>query len=606
MILLPRPFFLKLAVILGCYLLLSGSPCFGASPRVLNHQGRIAVDGANFSGTGQFKFALVNNTGNESYWSNDGSASNGAQPATAVSLPVTRGLYSVLLGDVGLANMIPIPASIFENEDVRIRVWFNDGVHGFQQITPDQRLAAAPYAMVAERVLNAPDVSLANIMAAPSKPVVAWGNNSNGQRLVPTLASVTAIAAAQNHSLALLDNGTVVSWGNGSPVPNTLTLVTAIAAGVSHDLARKSDGTVVAWGNNDYDKATVPANISNATQVAAGDKHSLILRSDGTVTVWGDNTFGQTDIPPGLSNVISIAAGYDHSIALKSDGTVVAWGRGDAGQVSVPLDLVNVTSIAAGSYHSLAVKSDGTIVAWGWDTGGQSTVPLDLGGVSQVVGGYAFSAALKVDGSIVTWGDNTDGQRTIPAELSYITGLAAGGSHMLALRAGSIPVQVARLDEDNIFTGKVGIKRNPAINPLEVGGAASKTTAGNWLANSDRRIKTDVKTLSGALEKLDQVRLVDFCYTDAYRAANPSIDGGRYLNVIAQEFAEVFPRHVGESGEKMPDGSPILQVDTYPLTIYSAAAIQELHHENEALKKKVADQETRLDRLEALIRTLER
>ncbi len=29
--------------------------------------------------------------------------------------------------------------------------------------------------------------------------------------------------------------------------------------------------------------------------------------------------------------------------------------------------------------------------------------------------------------------------------------------------------------------------------------------------------------------------------------------------------------------EKLPDGSDILQVDTYPLTIYSAAAIQELN-----------------------------
>ena len=76
------------------------------------------------------------------------------------------------------------------------------------------------------------------------------------------------------------------------------------------------------------------------------------------------------------------------------------------------------------------------------------------------------------------------------------------------------------------------------------------------------------------------------------------MDGRRYLNVIAQEFAEVFPEHVKSSGEKLPDGSEILQVDTYPLTIYSAAAVQELHRENEALKKQLADQEARLRKLE--------
>ena len=71
--------------------------------------------------------------------------------------------------------------------------------------------------------------------------------------------------------------------------------------------------------------------------------------------------------------------------------------------------------------------------------------------------------------------------------------------------------------------------------------------------------------------------------------------------LLAQEFAKVFPDDVKSSGEKLPDGSPILQVDTYPLTIYSAAAVQELHRENEVLKKKVADQEERLRKLEAAL-----
>jgi hypothetical protein len=49
------------------------------------------------------------------------------------------------------------------------------------------------------------------------------------------------------------------------------------------------------------------------------------------------------------------------------------------------------------------------------------------------------------------------------------------------------------------------------------------------------------------------------------------------------------------------DGSPILQVDTYPLTIYSAAAVQELHRQNQALQKQVSEQELRLRKLEAIL-----
>ena len=160
--------------------------------------------------------------------------------------------------------------------------------------------------------------------------------------------------------------------------------------------------------------------------------------------------------------------------------------------------------------------------------------------------------------------------------------------------------------------GKIGIERLPSTNALEVNGDASKTAAGFWLANSDRRIKTDVRTIDQALEMLNRVRLVSFAYTEEYRADHEGIGEGRYLNVIAQEFAEVFPDHVKGSGEYLPDGSEILQVDTYPLTIYSAAAIQEQQllieaqqEEIEQLKSQLADQKNfmgkRLEKLEALV-----
>jgi len=130
-------------------------------------------------------------------------------------------------------------------------------------------------------------------------------------------------------------------------------------------------------------------------------------------------------------------------------------------------------------------------------------------------------------------------------------------------------------------SGILGVGRVANTNALEVEGNASKSTAGSWLANSDRRVKTNIESVVGALDTLDRVRLVSFEYTDDYRKTHPGVNAGRYLNVIAQEFAEVFPDHVKSSGEQLADGSEILQVDTYPLTIYSAAAIQELRKEKD-------------------------
>ncbi len=150
-------------------------------------------------------------------------------------------------------------------------------------------------------------------------------------------------------------------------------------------------------------------------------------------------------------------------------------------------------------------------------------------------------------------------------------------------------------------SGFVGIGRDPTANRLEVAGNASKDTAGDWLANSDARIKTDVRTVSGALDMLDRVRLVEFRYTDEYRAGHPGAKDRRYHNVVAQEFREVFPDYVQSGGDKLADGSEILQVDSYPLTIYSAAAVQELHRLVKQKDAEIADLKARLERVEAMI-----
>ena len=125
-------------------------------PQLLNYQGRVAVGNVNFDGPGQFKFALVNSDGSTVYWGNaaDLAPADGV-PDASVSLPVTKGLYSVLLGDTSPPlNMAAIPASVWANADVRLRVWFDDGVNGNQLLTPDQRIAAVGYALMADNVID--------------------------------------------------------------------------------------------------------------------------------------------------------------------------------------------------------------------------------------------------------------------------------------------------------------------------------------------------------------------------------------------------------------------------------------------------------------------
>jgi hypothetical protein len=121
-------------------------------PQLINYQGRVVVGTTNFDGSGQFKFALVNTAGTTTYWSNDATSTSGSEPTNAVTLTVTKGLYSVGLGDNSLTNMTALPGSVFTNSDVRLRVWFNDGTHGSQLLTPDQRIATAGYAFMADNI----------------------------------------------------------------------------------------------------------------------------------------------------------------------------------------------------------------------------------------------------------------------------------------------------------------------------------------------------------------------------------------------------------------------------------------------------------------------
>lgn len=245
--------------------------------------------------------------------------------------------------------------------------------------------------------------------------IVAWGCNEYGQTDVPAgLTGVVAISAGLCHSLALKRNGTVVSWGSGwdatsldlcthsgdpygvKTVPAGLRGVKAIAAGENHNLALKRDGTVVAWGWNDAGQTDVPTGLDNAIGIATGGVHSLALRRNGTVVGWGDNTYEQLDIPAGLSGVTAIAAANvlgAHSLALKYDGTVVAWGSHSMNEwcpiLDVPPGLSGVAAIAAGQWHNLALKRDGTVVSWG------CAPPLaGLSGVTAVSAGSFFSLAV--------------------------------------------------------------------------------------------------------------------------------------------------------------------------------------------------------------------
>lgn len=320
---------------------------------------------------------------------------------------------------------------------------------------------------------------------------------------------------------------------------------------------------MAACQTNTFDSLLVNNSASVGGTVTAGAFSSsspLNLQTGGTTRIFVNDSTGDVGIGT-LAPTRRLHVAGDGQF----DGTVFA----NAFSSSSPLELKT-----AGTTRIFVKASDG-------DVGINTNDPLSQ---LDVRGGIRTST---ISGGSVT----------------SLTMAAGGATARLTHRetTGTVTVVNTKMQfaaDTTRFFGRTGFGREPADNRLEVDGVASKTVAGDRAANSDARIKSDVQTVDRALETLDRVRLVSFTYDDAYRAAHPSIGAHRYLSVIAQEFRQVFPDHVGESGDKLPSGEPILQVDPWPLTIYSAAAVQELH-------RKVRDKEAEIETLRARLEVLE-
>ena len=142
----------------------------GQVPTILNYQGRLSADQVVFNGVGQFKFALINSDGSQSFWMNSADVNSDGEPDAAVLAPISRGLYSILLGDTNVAEMAELPVNVFTNSAVYLRVWFTDGASAFERLGPDQRLAAVGFAIMAATV---PERSITASKLAPGALVAS-------------------------------------------------------------------------------------------------------------------------------------------------------------------------------------------------------------------------------------------------------------------------------------------------------------------------------------------------------------------------------------------------------------------------------------------------
>lgn len=244
--------------------------------------------------------------------------------------------------------------------------------------------------------------------------VYEWGTLTDRLKQIPAdMGNVVDIAVGQDHVLALNDKGELFTWGfnrmklNRIPAEVKGKKVKSIAAGFQVSIVVLEDGTIVKWGNeNSVDIVASKAKGENVREVKTNmqtalaltedgrliplakretafdavpdeiqgkvqeftmtDKTAFALLEDGTLASWGGNGYQIQEIPGGVNgHVRDITAGRNHVTALLDDGTVAAWGGNNNKQIKVPSGVGNIVSVSSRYYQNYVIDENGKVTAWG-------------------------------------------------------------------------------------------------------------------------------------------------------------------------------------------------------------------------------------------------
>jgi alpha-tubulin suppressor-like RCC1 family protein len=318
--------------------------------------------------------------------------------------------------------------------------------------------------------------------------VKCWGKNEHGElgngtwadssvpvEVTGLSSGVKSVAAGWGHTCALTASGGVKCWGynkNGelgdganetlnrpADVRGLQSGVTFLEAADDHTCAVLADGTVKCWGFNDYgqlgdgtsEDRNVPVKVEGLygtiVGVAAGWGHTCALSSSGGVKCWGNNHYGQLGVQAGKENIhtpvtvsgmaygaTAISADGGQTCVITDKGAVMCWGNNKYGQLGdgtaeirmLPVTVAGLTfapaAVISGWNHSCALRENGDMACWGWNYYGQlgngfrttSTRPVNSGalmyGVREAALGWAHTCIVTEFGGVQCWGLNEFGQ----------------------------------------------------------------------------------------------------------------------------------------------------------------------------------------------------
>jgi len=284
-------------------------------PMMINYQGTVTdATGSPIDGAGYFKFAIIDQPGGSAtaaYWVNSGTISL-TEPAEAVQVTVTNGVFSVKLGDTGITNMAALAESIFNNSSLYLRVWFSTTNSNFEQFDSDIQLVSAGFSIksaVADRALTADEVTDLNTAGIQARVTGTCNTNQ------------TIIGINQDGSVQCdTDDGQTYTAGSGISISSGV--ISVVTAGLNADTLDFLNSSDFASSSHNHDSAYSLLGHSHSitsTEIVDGTIMNADINASAAISASKiDRTNLDADTLDGINSSGFATSGHPHNYAGSS------------------------------------------------------------------------------------------------------------------------------------------------------------------------------------------------------------------------------------------------------------------------------------------------
>ena len=277
--------------------------------------GAVLIDRIAGISSGRFSFAAWNDIGRfQLFCTAEGAATYGV-----CSIP--SNLDRVHMIALGQEHAVAI-----ERNTRRVAVWGDNS----------ELQCALPADLQPAYLVAAGEAHSATIANSTSATLRCWGRTLFNQCDVPALGGrPVKVACGRNHTLALVHDqqgrASVRGWGSWGGAGQQQQVVTIepslihqpigsdtepveISGGGLHSMCLLKNGTVVSWGIPGSGQFPTPGNVGNCLAISAGGLHSVAVTTSDRVAAWGSDVVNQVSGPKTLAQVPAVAAGDNRTL----------------------------------------------------------------------------------------------------------------------------------------------------------------------------------------------------------------------------------------------------------------------------------------------------